>query len=496
MKKTRCSGILLHISSLPSPYGIGNLGREAYNFIDFLQKAGQAFWQILPTNPTSYGDSPYQALSAFAGNHYFIDLDELVSLGWLQEDDLSGDWGDCPAMVDFAIQFEKKTAVLRKAYAGFLKACPADFKEFCQKESAWLEDYCLFRAIKNHFGGKSWQEWEDGAKYRQEESLKKYRKKLAGEMGFHRFLQYCFFRQWERLRTYAHKRGVKIIGDIPIYVPLDSADVWANPEKFQLNRKLKPKVIAGCPPDVFNRDGQYWGHPIYDWDYMEENHFQWWMQRIAGAARLYDVIRIDHFRGIESYFAIPGRNKTARVGEWIPGPGMKLVEKIRETFPDTEFIAEDLGFLTDDVRQLVRDSGFPGMKVLEFAFDEDTRNEYLPHHYGENFVCYTGTHDNDTLAHWICERTEKQMEFLCEYLNLREGDDVRLAMLEAGLESRAVWFVALIQDWLSLDGSARMNEPGKALPTNWRWRMLPEAATDELAAQIRQMTTEAERVAE
>lgn len=493
MKTTRSSGILLHISSLPSPYGIGDLGREAYKFIDFLKKAGQTFWQILPTNPTSYGDSPYQALSTFAGNHYFIDVEELVGLGWLTWEELQENWGDNPAMVDYGIQFEKKTALLRKAYDRFGVAVPDNFAEFCKKESKWLEDYCLFRAIKSHFGGKAWQEWEDGLKFREEKALDKYRKKLAKEMDFHRFLQYCFFAQWKKLQDYAHANGIKIIGDVPIYVPLDSVDVWANPEKFQLTKNLKPKVIAGCPPDVFNRDGQYWGHPIYDWDYMEKNQFAWWVDRIGGAARLYDVIRIDHFRGIESYFSIPGRNKTARVGRWIPGPGMKLVKMLQKNFPETEFIAEDLGFLTDDVRKLVIDSGFPGMKVLEFAFDDDTTNEYLPHHYIKNCVCYTGTHDNDTLAHWIETRTEEQLDFIREYLGLREDDDLRVALLETGMQSDAVWFVALMQDWLNLDGSARMNEPGKALPTNWRWRMLPGAATDELAAWILEMTNEGER---
>ena len=492
MTQQRASGILLHISSLPSPYGIGDLGGEAYRFVEFLQKAGQTYWQILPTNPTSYGDSPYQALSTFAGNPYFINVEELAGEGLLLWEELQQDWGENPAMVDFAIQFEKKTALLRKAYDRFKKYEPADYADFCQKERDWLEDYCLFRAIKTHFGGKSWQQWDDELKFREKDALEKISRKLADDIGFHRFTQYWFFRQGKDLQNYAHEHGIRIIGDVPIYVPLDSADVWANPEKFQLTKNLKPKVIAGCPPDVFNRDGQYWGHPIYDWDYMEENKFDWWRRRMEGAARLYDVIRIDHFRGIESYFAIPGRNKTARVGKWIPGPGMKLVKMLKKHFPQTDFIAEDLGFLTDDVRKLVKDSGFPGMKVLEFAFDEDTKNEYLPHHYIENCVCYTGTHDNDTLAHWLETRTEEQMTFISDYLDIH-GEDPRMAMLTAGLESKAVWFVALMQDWLNLDGSARMNEPGKALATNWRWRMLPGAATEELAAKIREMTELADR---
>ena len=494
MKRERSSGILLHISSLPSPYGIGNLGEEAYGFVDFLKKAGQKFWQILPTNPTGFGDSPYQAFSAFAGNHYFIDPEDLVQEGWLTAAELQGDWGSDPNLVDFGIQFEKKTALLRKAYARFRKKKPEDFKPFCKKEAAWLEDYCLFRALKTEFCGAPWQNWKEDLKFRRPEALKAYRRKLAGELGFHRFLQYCFFRQWQRLLAYAHENGVQIIGDIPIYVPLDSADVWANPDNFQLTKSLKPKVVAGCPPDAFSRDGQFWGHPIYDWEKIEKDGFAWWMQRIGAAARLYDVIRIDHFRGIESYWSIPGRNKTARMGQWVPGPGIKLVEKIRRTFPETAFIAEDLGFLTPDVHKLVKDSGFPGMKVLAFAFDSGTGNEYLPHHYTENCVCYTGTHDNDTLQSFLDTRTREQMEFMEEYLDIRQGDDRRLAVLTAGMASKADLFVAIMQDWLGLEGWARMNEPGKANGANWRWRMLPGAATDELAVQIRDMTEEAERI--
>ena len=495
MTMQRSSGILLHISSLPSPYGIGNLGKEAYRFADFLEKAGQKYWQILPTNPTGFGDSPYQALSAFAGNYYFIDPDWLVQRGWLPEKALQKDgWGEDASKTDFAVLFEKRTALLRQAYCGFRKAAPEDFAAFCAKERDWLEDYCLFRALKTEFQNRPWDEWEKPIRFREEKAMSHYRETLSEEVDFHRFLQYCFFTEWASLRGYLKEKGISVIGDIPIYVPFDSADVWSHPEGFQLNAARKPKVIAGCPPDAFNRSGQYWGHPIYDWDAMEQDGFSWWKARVGAAARLYDVIRIDHFRGIESYWSIPARNKTAKCGAWIPGPGKKLVDALTQTFPETQFIAEDLGFLTENVRELVRQSGFPGMKVLQFAFDGHMANEYLPHHYSENCICYSGSHDTDTLAHYLSTLPWQDDAFLHSYCGASGKEDLRLKLLEIGMQSRAVLFIAPMQDYLALDGSARMNEPGKALATNWRWRMLPGAATDRLAADIRQMTGQAGRL--
>ena len=313
-------------------------------------------------------------------------------------------------------------------------------------------------------------------------------------MQFHCFLQYVFHAQWQKLRAYAHENGVKIIGDVPIYVPLDSADVWAHPENFQLGRTRRPKCVAGCPPDGFSKNGQYWGNPIYDWERMEQSGFSWWLQRIGAAGRNYDVVRIDHFRGIESYWSIPAVNKTARKGHWVKGPGMKLVGAIQSAYPDIAFIAEDLGFLTPEVLQLVEDSGWPGMKVLEFAFDPREPSNYLPHKYGENCICYTGTHDNETLRQWCAGISPESDAYARDYLGISKADDLAKAIIEAGAGSKAKLFVAQMQDYLGLGGEARMNEPGTLKPENWRWRMLPGQASEELAQEIYRLTRDTKRV--
>ena len=490
----RSSGIILHLTSLPSPCGIGDLGSEAYRFADFLASAGQKCWQILPVGPTGYGASPYQTLSALAGNPLFISLEALADQGWLTEKQLRrAREGHDPEKVDFSRQETEKMEILHTAYAEFSQKPPEDYAAFCRAEADWLEDYALFRALGEHFGGASWQNWEPCARKRSPEALSAYRTLLAKETDFHRFTQYIFFSQWEKWHSYVRARGIRIIGDIPIYVPLDSADVWAMPEQFLLTPSLRPRVVAGCPPDDFSADGQRWGNPIYDWNAMEKDGFSWWMRRVGMAARLFDTVRIDHFRGIESYWAIPARNRTARAGAWVPGPGMKLIGAIRERFPQTEFIAEDLGFLTKKVRKLVRDSGFPGMKVLEFAFSANGGNEYVPGKCRGNCVCYTGTHDNMTLPQWVEACDSGTERYTRHYLHIGQKDDLAAALLRAGMDCGADLFMAQMQDWLGLGAEARMNEPGTVNDRNWCWRMLPGVADAALANRLRGMTERAGR---
>ena len=491
----RSSGILLHITSLPSPYGVGNLGKAAYDFVDFLKKAGQSYWQILPICPPGYGDSPYQAFSTFAGNPYLIDPDQLVAAGWLTQAELDGEsWGAHPAHVDFGLLYQTRLPMLRRAFARFLQSPPADFDEYVASQSAWLPEYALFMAVKALFGNGPWTDWPADIRAHQPSALTRYRAELAEDVQFHCFLQYCFHTQWQRLRRYANANGIRIIGDLPIYVPLDSADVWANPENFQLTRTRRPRVVAGCPPDGFSKNGQYWGNPIYDWDHMAARGFDWWLQRVVAAGRSFDVVRIDHFRGIESYWSIPGGNHTARCGKWVPGPGAALVDAIKAAYPEIDFIAEDLGFLTPAVLSLVEHSGFPGMKVLEFAFDPREPSNYLPDRYPENCICYTGTHDNETLAQFCANLSPESESYARSYLGIGPDDDLPEAIIAAGMQSKANLFVAQMQDYLGLGADARMNEPGTLKPENWRWRMLPGAASDELAEKIAGLTNAAKRV--
>ena len=485
----------MHITSLPSPYGIGSMGQAAFDFVDFLKKAKQTYWQILPINPPGYGDSPYQAFSTFAGNPYLIDLEQLVDCGWLRREELAGiKWGERDDQVDYSVMYTQRLQVLHMAWNRFRKEPPADVAVYIAQEQAWLDEYVLFMAVKAHFGDGPWTEWPLDIRLHQPEAMAHYRALLQDEIEFQCFMQYCFHVQWQRLRSYAHENGIRIIGDIPIYVPLDSADVWSHPENFQLTRTRRPRVVAGCPPDGFSANGQYWGNPIYDWDRMEQNGFSWWMDRLHAAGQNFDVVRIDHFRGIESYWSIPAVNRTARKGEWVKGPGMKLIRAIQKNCPDTEFIAEDLGFLTPEVQQMVQESGFPGMKVLEFAFDPREPSNYLPHKYEENCICYTGTHDNETLVQW-CEGLDANSDaYARDYLHIGPEDDLAGAIIEAGMQSKAQLFVMQMQDYLRLGKEARMNEPGKLLTSNWRWRMLPGAANDALAEKIAGLTEQANRV--
>ena len=491
----RSAGILLPISSLPSPYGIGCFSQEAYDFVDWLKEAGQTYWQILPLGATSYGDSPYQSFSAFAGNPYFISLDALVEEGVLTAAECKkANFGRKADDINYSRLYTERGRLLRLAYSRSDIGHNETFAAFCEKNKWWLDDFALFMAVKDRFEGKPWIEWAEDIRLRWQPAMDYYRRELYFEVEYHKYLQFKFDEQWRRLKAYANSKGIRIIGDIPIYVPLDSADVWSHPENFQLTRTRRPRVVAGCPPDGFNANGQYWGNPIYDWAHMEQDGFSWWMRRLRAAGESFDVVRIDHFRGIESYWAIPAVNRTARKGEWVKGPGMKLVNAIRKNCPDTDFIAEDLGFLTPEVQQLVIDSGFPGMKVLEFAFDPREPSNYLPDRYPENSICYTGTHDNETLIQW-CEGIDVETDaYARNYLGITPEDDLADAIMEAGMQSKAQLFIMQMQDYLRLGRETRMNEPGRLLPSNWRWRMLPGAANETLAKKIAGLTERSNRV--
>ena len=482
----RASGILLPISALPSPYGIGTLGKAAYAFADFLHAAGQRYWQLLPLGPTSYGDSPYQSFSTFAGNPYFIDLDLLAEEGLLDKEDLAAaDWGNDPRYVDYGKIYEVRFDVLRRA---FLRGRERDREavERFQAENPWLKNYALYMAVKAHFGMKSWLEWPDEAiRVRAPEAVARYEKELAEDVAFYTYLQYLFFKQWGELREYIHNLGIRIIGDLPIYVAMDSADVWAEPEFFQLGEGNIPTEVSGVPPDYFSADGQLWGNPLYDYDRMRQDGFGWWIRRVEGASRLFDVIRIDHFRGLESYWAVPYGAETAREGRWRKGPGMDLVGVLTQWFHGLDIIAEDLGFLTPEVHQLLRDSGLPGMKVLEFAFDAREPSNYLPHTYERNCVCYVGTHDNETVMQWREQADRADVTFARKYLGLNEAEGFHWGMIRGGMSSVADTFVAQMQDYLGLGAEGRMNTPG-TLGNNWRWRLLPGEASPALARKIRQ----------
>ena len=491
----RKSGILMHISSLPGPYGVGSLGAAAYAFVDFLVAAGQSYWQILPMNPTGFGDSPYQSFSSFAGNHYLIDLDTLVSQGLLLPEELQGiDWGGDPGRVDFGRLYTERTRLLKLAHSRFTE--DENFENFVRDNVLWLEDYALFMAIKEHFHGRDWQRWSVSLLMRLPPVMDAYREELRDAIRFQYFLQYQFFRQWKALRAYANGRGIKIIGDVPIYVPLDSADVWAAPALFQLDASRRPKVVAGCPPDSFSADGQLWGNPIYDWPKHHDERYYWWIRRMKAAARMYDVVRFDHFRGFESYWAVPADAKTAASGAWQKGPGMDFEGAIKKALPDLQIIAEDLGFVTEEVKQLLRDSGYPGMKVMEFAFDtrEPSARDYLPHRYPVNSVVYSGTHDNLTLQQWFDEAAPEDVRSAWDYLGLNEQEGPVWGMIRGAMGSVSKLCIIQMQDYLEIGAEGRMNHPGTLTTANWTWRANPGFADEELAKKIRTMTERYDRI--
>lgn len=486
----RSSGVLLHISSLPSPYGVGTLGREAYAFVDFLKRAGQTYWQILPVGPTGFGDSPYQPFSSFAGNPYFIDLDALRREKLLTREELEAANAERdPCAVDYDALYHKRFPLLRLAYARFIEKLPSDFFDFCRSESAWLHDYALFMAIKDAKGGAPFETWEDGLKFRRKAAIDRAERKLGREIGFYKFLQYTFMKQWNALRAYANENGVRIIGDLPIYVSRDSADVWANPRDFLLDENLAPKLVSGCPPDAFSADGQLWGNPVYDWKYQRAHGYDFWCRRIARQAAFYDVLRIDHFRGFESFYAIPAENDTARGGVWEKGPGMSLFNAIKKKVGDLPIIAEDLGYITPAVARLLHDSCYPGMKVLEFAFDSREESNYLPHTYkNANSVVYVGTHDNDTAEGWMRTAAPDDVAYAKRYLNLTTHEGYAWGFIRGAAATVSDTAIYTMQDLLSLGSEARMNTPSTT-GGNWTWRMekLPSAA---LAKKLYRLTAD------
>ena len=485
----RKSGILLPMSSLPSPYGIGTMGKSAYQFVDFLKGAGQKYWQVLPLGPTSFGDSPYSSFSSFAGNPYFIDLDLLIRDKLLRPSEVkSRDWGDDPDKIDYAKIFENRYPVLRLAFQRGRERYAAEIADFRRENAAWLENYALYMALKAGFGMVSWTEWPDREiRLHKPEAVERYRRQYAEEIDFWVFCQFLFFRQWKALRDYAHEQGILFIGDVPIYVALDSADVWSEPKYFQLDSDGVPKEVAGVPPDAFTEDGQLWGNPLYDYDAMKKDGYGWWIRRIDGAKKLYDVIRIDHFRGFESYWAVPYGDDTAKNGAWKPGPGMGLVGVLTSWFRDLSFIAEDLGYSTPEVRKLLADSGLPGMKILEFAFDAHGDSAYLPHNCEENSSCYIGTHDNETVQGWLKWADKPSLRFAERYMHITPDEGWNWGMIRSGMATPSRLFVVQMQDLLELGADARMNSPGTSVG-NWQWRMLPGAADKALAKKLKLYT--------
>lgn len=480
----RASGVLMHISSLPSPYGIGTMGKEAKKFADFLEKGGQKYWQILPICPTSYGDSPYQSFSSFAGNPYFIDLEILCKEKLLKKAECeSFPWGTNECYVDFGVMYQSRYALLKKAHERFKKNEPQDFSVFCEEEADWLNDYALFMALKDAHNGTAWFEWEWQLKVREQWALDEAREKYAEDISFYKMLQYLFFKQWHELKDYVNEKGIEIIGDVPIYVAGDSADVWANPGQFYLNENLDPIDVAGCPPDAFSADGQLWGNPLFRWDEMKKDNYTWWTKRVKAMSELYDIVRIDHFRGFDSYYAIPAGESTARNGEWRKGPGMELFRAMEEKLGKLNIIVEDLGYLTPSVLKLVEDSGFPGMKVMQFAFDSREGSDYLPHNYPKHCVVYTGTHDNDTALGWIKTAPKDSVKFAKEYLNLTQEEGYHWGLMRGAWASVAELAIVPMQDLLGIGCEGRMNTPS-TLGGNWEWRMKPKAADNKLAKRL------------
>lgn len=498
MLTQRLSGVLFHISSLPGSTGIGTFGKSAYDFVDFLSKSKQSYWQVLPLGPTGFGDSPYQSFSTFAGNPYFIDFEILTKEGFLDESDWKEiDWGDDDEKVDFGKIYVGRKKVFEKLQENFERKMPADFASFCEKNNYWLSDYALFMAIKDANGGSAFSTWSDDIRLRKPDAIQRYSEKEAKRIQYYKILQYFFQKQWAALKSYANKKNIEIIGDIPIYVSPDSSDVWSNPKLFDLDKNLKPREVSGCPPDAFTADGQLWGNPVYDWRYSKRTNYKWWKSRMKKAMETYDIVRIDHFRGFDSYYCIPFGAVNARNGVWRKGPGMSLFRALKKKFRNLPVIAEDLGYLTDSVRKLLSDSTFPGMKILQFAFpiSFDGENEYLPYNYPKNSVVYTGTHDNDTIFGWLeflkkSEDGEKTLLQLDDYFDIdAENADIkeisiRNLMLREIEKSASNTAIICMQDLLGLGSEARMNAPSTC-GSNWQWRatkeQLSELSTEFLA---------------
>ena len=495
---SRSSGVLLSVTSLPSRYGIGCFSKEAYDFVDWLVKAGQTYWQILPLGPTCYGpsdDSPYQSYSAFAGNPYMISLEALIKEGVLTRKECDAlDFGENEAKVDYDKLHDNRLALLHKAYERSNISEDEQYQKFLKENNWWLQDYALFMALKDFFGGVCWTAWPQDIRLHWGFALDYYREKLYFDIEFQQYLQFKFFQQWLKLKEDANEKGIQIIGDMPIYVSLDSSDVWAHPELFQLDESNTPTAIAGCPPDAFSADGQVWGNPLYRWDYHAQTGYDWWVSRLYQSFRLYDAVRIDHFRGMDEYFSIPYGAESARDGHWEPGPGMNLFNTVKARLGDKQLIAEDLGLMTDSVRQLVKDSGYPGMKVLEIGAATDVddlgkTNDYLPHNYDRNCVVYTGTHDNETIAGWFKGLKKKEKQLIRDYMddNHTPDEEFYRSINRMAMAATANICILPIQDVLGLDNSARMNQPS-TVKTNWRWRMSADMLTKEAQKELLELT--------
>ena len=488
----RSSGILFHPTSLPGKYGIGTLGKEAYAFIDFLKKSKQKLWQIFPLGPTGYGDSPYQSFSSFAGNPYLIDFDLLIEAHLLSEEDLRDIFfGDNEEYIDYGAIYNQKYPLLRKAYENFKSSDNNEMKDslenFKRENSSWLNDYSLYISLKNHFNGLPWNEWAHDIKNRENSAMQHYKNELADDIEYHNFIQFLFFKQWNDVKRYANENGIKIIGDIPIFVAADSSDAWANPEIFLFDEERKPVKVAGVPPDYFSATGQLWGNPLYNWEKLKETNYSWWVERVRANLSTCDIIRIDHFRGFEAYWAVPYGDETAVNGQWEPGPGIDLFNAIKSQLGELPIIAEDLGLMTQGVIDLREATGFPGMKILGFAFDSGEENDYLPHTYTRNCVVYTGTHDNDTLVGWFQKAKEEDREFARNYLNSRADEEIHWDAIRGAWSSVACMAISPVQDFLGLGSEARINTPGVA-SGNWQWRLKQGVLTNELAERIAKLT--------
>lgn len=477
------------LSALDGPYGIGTMGRQARKFVDFLARAGQKYWQILPLGPTGYGDSPYSCFSSFAGNPYLIDLDLLADRGLLKKEEYEWlYWGGDPCRVDYHALYEYRDRVLRMAVARLLAEDPQHVIQFAEKEKDWLRDYALFMTAKKVYDGQPFTQWPDKLRRHDARELERFAAGHGDEIMFWQSVQYLFFMQWTALKQYAGQRGIEIIGDLPIYVSPDSVEAWSSPGFFQLDRQGKPKEVAGCPPDGFSADGQLWGNPLYNWRAMKKDGYAWWTARIRQQLRFYDVLRIDHFRGFAGYYAIPAGEETARNGVWKKGPGIDFFRTVEAQLPEMQIIAEDLGFLTPDVLEMLAETGYPGMKVLEFAFDpDDPDNEYLPHNFTENCIVYAGTHDNDTVQGWMANTPKESTDLARQYMGLNEQEGYHWGMIRTAYTSVAKIAVIQLQDFLGLGSEARMNTPS-TLGNNWVWRVSPGAYTDDLADRIAQLT--------
>ncbi len=497
----RAAGILLHPTSLPSSYGIGDLGDEAFEFVDFLVKSKQTYWQVLPLGQTGYGDSPYQCFSAFAGNIYLISPAKLLEDGFLSDEDLRNAPEFSEGKVDFGKMIEFKLPLLKRAFENFRRSDNGEitdlFRLFCQFNAFWLEDYALFRAIKFSQNQKSWQEWEEDLKLRKPEALEKVRKELDDEVFAQKFYQFAFFKQWDALKIYANEAGVKIVGDVPIFVALDSCDVWCNPSQFKLNEDGSPEVVAGVPPDYFSKTGQLWGNPIYNWDNMRRDGFAWWISRVKFTLKTVDIVRVDHFRGFAASWEVPGGDETAERGQWVNVPGMELFQALKHAIGDLPFWAEDLGVITPDVEELRDSFAFPGMRILQFAFGGDAKNHDLPHNYIQNSVAFTGTHDNDTTQGWFnseagkgsgrdAEQIEKERKFCLDYLNT-DSAEIHWDFVRAVWASVANTAIAPMQDLLGLGNDARMNLPA-SISGNWSWQCKHGDFSDEIAEKLKSLT--------